>query len=279
MQEDKGAFLVRKNILPERRNLLSGLLLLVKLVFCKIRAKIREIRLCTGKKGIPRADLADLIRKNADIIELITIENLCSRLGININSHEVIIKYPPKLFDKQPLLMFYSEITVLSMLAKGMNAKNIFEIGTFEGNTSANIAYNVNDDAAIYTLDFSLYRLCANADAAVKYVESDARARSIVKILEGDSLEFDFSPFYNRMDIVYIDGGKTYKCVLSDSENAYRCVKNGGLIIWHDFLAFGKYHSVVASVAFDLCRKYHLKLSLIDGTRMVIAKKNYEDKP
>jgi len=236
-------------------------------------ARMRGIFLCAGKKEARVADFTDLIRKNTDMIELITVEGLCSKFGINISNSEVFIKYPPKLFDKQPLLMFYSEIIALSMLVKGMNAKNIFEIGTFEGNTSANIAYNVSDDAAIYTLDFPLYRLCAKADVAVKYVEKDIRAGKIVKILEGDSLEFDFSMFYNRIDIMYIDGGKTYRCVLSDSENAYRCVKSGGLIIWHDFLAFGKHYSAVASAAFELCRRYHLKLYLIDGTRMVVAKK------
>jgi len=265
---------VQKNNKFDKSNPVKEFLLLIKWAFCKIFNKTRQICLFAQSRSRYSANFSNLIRKNIDIIELITLESLCNRFGINISASQVIIRYPPKLLDKQPLLMFHSEITALTILAKSINAKKIFEIGTFEGNTAANLAYNVSDDTVIYTLDFPLYRLCAHGQANVKYVETDARAKSIVKVLKGDSLEFNFSPFYNQMDIMYIDGGKSYKCVLSDSENAYKCAKDGGFIIWHDFLVFDKYYSVVALVVFELCRRYHLKLYLIDGTRMVITKKS-----
>ena len=57
------------------------------------------------------------------------------------------------------------------------------------------------------------------------------------KIIEifGDSMNFDFSPYYQKMDMIYIDGSHAYAYISSDTKNAFKMLSPDGIIIWHDF--------------------------------------------
>src|ERR1044071_1525579 len=54
-------------------------------------------------------------------------------------------------FAREP--SFSLDILNLCMLCRGLNAKNIFEIGTFHGYTALHLAMNSPEDAVVYTLD------------------------------------------------------------------------------------------------------------------------------
>jgi hypothetical protein len=71
---------------------------------------------------------------------------------------------------------------------------------------------------------------------------------------------------------MFIDGNHNYRYVLSDSENAYKCVKRGGFIIWHDF-DHDHLHSVNAIINF--CKSNNFQLNYIDGTALAICKKSF----
>ena len=51
----------------------------------------------------------------------------------------------------------------------------------------------------------------------------------------GDSATFDFSPFYQEIDLIFIDGSHQYNYVKVDSENAFKMLRPGGVIIWDDY--------------------------------------------
>jgi predicted O-methyltransferase YrrM len=53
--------------------------------------------------------------------------------------------------------------------------------------------------------------------------------------LWGDSLTFEFTPYEETMDLVFIDGNRQYEYVNSDSQNARRMLRPGGLLVWHDY--------------------------------------------
>ena len=54
--------------------------------------------------------------------------------------------------------------------------------------------------------------------------------------LYGNSATFDFSPYENKMDFVFVDGAHTHGYILNDSEKALRLLKDGqGMILWHDY--------------------------------------------
>jgi predicted O-methyltransferase YrrM len=141
-----------------------------------------------------------------------------------------------------------SETFVINKLIKQYNPLAIFEIGTFNGLTTLNMAANSPEEAKIYTLDLPKDMLrsarlpLSSGDKA--FINKEASGDSFLgtgcekKItqLYGDSAAFDFSPFHNRMDFVFVDGSHAYEYALSDSHVALRLLRNGrGIILWHDY--------------------------------------------
>jgi predicted O-methyltransferase YrrM len=143
------------------------------------------------------------------------------------------------------------ELIVLTQLVVKHGPKRLFEIGTFDGRTTLNLAANAADDARVFTLDLPQEQMTAtalNVDAEEKTYINKATSGSRfigkeygLKItqLYGDSATFDFSPFENSMDFVFVDGSHTYEYVMNDSCVALRLLSNGrGVILWHDFNAW-----------------------------------------
>ena len=79
----------------------------------------------------------------------------------------------------------------------------------------------------------------------------DFKGKDVEKKIEqllGNSLNFDFSPYFGKMDIVFIDGAHHYEAVKSDTANALKMVRPGGFIIWHDFASYGDYNDVTRAI-------------------------------
>jgi predicted O-methyltransferase YrrM len=152
------------------------------------------------------------------------------------------------------------ELAYLALITKAVSPSNIFEIGTFRGRSALNFALNSPDSCRVYTLDLDPsctsvassascladQKLVAARDPGVDYRGKDV-SRKIVQLL-GDSRCFDFSSYFGRMDIVFVDGAHDYESVLSDTQNALRMVTVGGCILWHDFANYGDYNDVTRAV-------------------------------
>lgn len=93
------------------------------------------------------------------------------------------------------------ETRYICALVLGMKAEKIFEIGTYLGDTSVNLAYNADDNAKVYTLNLSQEK--SNFIVGKSITEHQEVAHKIIQLLE-DSKEFDFSPFYNQIDLMFI---------------------------------------------------------------------------
>ncbi|NQU73788.1 MAG: class I SAM-dependent methyltransferase [Candidatus Omnitrophica bacterium] len=146
----------------------------------------------------------------------------------------------------------FLETIVISELIKWYNPKNIFEIGTFNGRTTLSMAANCTEETKIYTLDLPKAKLNStklHIDSADKiYIDKENSGTKYlgttyedkISQLYGDSATFDFSPFYNKVDFIFIDGSHSYEYVLSDSEQALKLLRNKqGIIIWHDYALHG----------------------------------------
>jgi predicted O-methyltransferase YrrM len=59
--------------------------------------------------------------------------------------------------------------------------------------------------------------------------------RERIELVVGDSREIDFSNLYGTMGMVIVDGGHSYEVAKSDTENALRLVRSGGIIAWDDY--------------------------------------------
>ncbi len=133
-----------------------------------------------------------------------------------------------------------STLIFLCCLAKA-GFSPILEFGTFTGRTAYNLALNTPDK--IYTVDIG-----RNVDAGanisgLNYPEytpgelflQEQSMKDKIDLILGDSTKMDFSPFYGSMGLVVVDGGHSYEVAKSDTLNALRMVRPGGIIVWDDY--------------------------------------------
>ena len=163
------------------------------------------------------------------------------------------------------------ELNVINLLVKNYRPRRIFEIGTFDGRTTLNLAVHGDEDGSVFTLDLPPEK----AESAVlkdfwrdrKYVmkpESGSRFKSSpeaekITQLYGDSADFDFGPYYDSMDFIFIDGSHAAAYVENDTLTALKLLREGkGIIVWHDYRPL----SQVARVLNRMCRR----IDLLRGT-------------
>jgi predicted O-methyltransferase YrrM len=90
-----------------------------------------------------------------------------------------------------------------------------------------------------------------------------------IKQLYGDSARFDFSPYFNNIDMVFVDGAHSYDYVVNDSEIALKLIgSKKGIIVWHDSIL-----NEIADAIHYVLGKNQLKgsCSLIKGTTIAFA--------
>lgn len=136
-------------------------------------------------------------------------------------------------------------LSALLSIIKQTQAENIFEFGTFRGRTTLNIAVNLPDDAKIYTLDLPSDAVGSHSEFEDLYMSDELRRELLVgipkrtlnkiEIIQDNSMCLNFERFYNKMDIVFVDGGHTLDVIQSDSMNAIKMVRVGGYVIWDDY--------------------------------------------
>jgi len=150
------------------------------------------------------------------------------------------------------------ELIVLNSLVRTSGARSIFELGTFDGRTTRNLAANCAADGRVWTIDLpraSMESLEAPIHAhEEKYVDkaqSGTRYRgtpeeSRIEQLYGDSGSYDFSRFKDAIDFVFVDASHAYKYVINDSLVALQMLRaGGGTIAWHDY---GRWDGVTRAV-------------------------------
>ena len=125
----------------------------------------------------------------------------------------------------------------------------IFEIGTFDGRTTLHFAINTPQTTSIHTLDLpheELKNVKLNLDegdeqlvnkTTFKIGENFINHSEKGKITQhlADSANFDYTPFSKAIDVFFIDGAHSYDYIKSDTENAMTCIKDNGIILWHDY--------------------------------------------
>lgn len=141
------------------------------------------------------------------------------------------------------------ELNCILMLIATANARKVVEIGTYDGNTTLNMALNLRADGHVVTIDLPVDK---SADLAL-VVDSDQErnvtdrtrvgeqfrnnpvARSRIHQVFGDSAVLDFSTLGGPFDFAFIDGCHAYNYVKSDTEKVMSVMQPGGVIVWHDY--------------------------------------------
>lgn len=127
------------------------------------------------------------------------------------------------------------ELTVIASLVKGRSPKHVFEIGTFDGRTTLNMAINL-EGVEMHTIDLPMGTPGAPEGKLPGQLIRDRIERGEIKQLFGNTLEFDFSPWYGTQDLVFVDAGHGYVNALADTKTALKLVQGReGMVVWHDY--------------------------------------------
>ena len=174
----------------------------------------------------------------------------------NLRSARVVTEHLPGEGINTPL----DELVTLALVTHAVRPRKIFEIGTFRGRTALNFALNSPAECVIHTMDLPPEGRDALA-AGASEADQGIIARSLTGIdyqgrdgsekirqLYGDSTQFDFGPYLGQMDLVFVDGAHHYEAACSDTQNALKMVRPGGVILWHDFANYGDYNDVTRAV-------------------------------
>jgi predicted O-methyltransferase YrrM len=141
------------------------------------------------------------------------------------------------------------ELLTLNSLVRAQAPRRIFEIGTFNGRTTLNLALNA-PEAEVFTLDLPAEaadqtalavderekKWVRKASIGDQFRGAPEAARARITQLLGDSATFDYGPYENSVDFVFVDGSHEYRYVLNDTRRAFSLLRDGrGTIVWHDY--------------------------------------------
>ena len=170
------------------------------------------------------------------------------------------------------------ELNCILMAMREVNAKKVIEVGTFNGNTTLNIAANLPEDGQVVTLDLpvdehmdyalniqdGLRNVTDRQVVGQQFLDSPVSGR--VKQVFGDSATLDWNTFGGPFDLAFIDGCHDYNYVKSDTDNALKVVRPGGAILWHDYAQMDG-----VSRAVDEYQGKVDRLCAIEGARIAIG--------
>ncbi len=144
----------------------------------------------------------------------------------------------------------YEGLVHLTSLARALDAKTIFEIGTYNGLTALALASNL-PSSVVHTLGLAPDERRAEAERIVSHY--------------GDSAAFDFSPFRRRCDLVYVDGSHSAEYVANDTRAAFDIVSRAGAIVWDDY-----WRQIPEVAAFLHGLQQQAPLYRLPGSRLVV---------
>lgn len=176
------------------------------------------------------------------------------------------------------LSTYAADLVNLCVLSRILQPSIVFEVGTSRGLTALHFALNA-PAARVFTLDLPIDRpvtpqlrttlmdswhIRGTAEATGEHVFDGRPEAERIERLYGDSATFDFSRWHGQVDLFFIDGAHSYEYVRSDTDNALRCVRPGGVIAWHDFGRAGV--NGVSRVVLEMGRAGHQPFAVPGGS-------------
>lgn len=143
------------------------------------------------------------------------------------------------------------EILNLAAVTRLLRPKRIFEIGTYNGRTTAVFILNASPDCEVFTLD-----LPPQTDSLAEYLPTDIglvqdrRPEGYLKRaglgeryqqIYCDSMAFDPEPFRDTVDLGFIDGAHAEKFVRNDTMKMAVMISPSGYVFWHDYGGRGSF--------------------------------------
>ena len=164
--------------------------------------------------------------------------------------------------------MAFDELVYLARAVRVLKPTTIFEIGTYNGLTTAVFILNSEPTARIFTLDLppdSSTTSVLSGDGSLvasRQLLSTTKALGLSRYTQllCDSMQFDPTPFAGTVDIGLIDAAHDLPHVENDTIKMAQMMAPSGMMFWHDYGGKGMLRPL-ASYLENLAKKrplYHI---------------------
>jgi predicted O-methyltransferase YrrM len=158
-----------------------------------------------------------------------------------------------------------TDFALLQLLCRRYSVETYLEIGTWRGESAANVAPYVKE---VFTLNLPDQTLL-DMGMSQAYIASHrffSKDLANVSHLFGDSATFDWTPYKQKCDLIFIDGDHSTEAVERDTRTALGLRKSEkSILVWHDAKSDGEYprYEVLLGIYRALPAAMHDKLYLV----------------
>lgn len=169
-----------------------------------------------------------------------------------------------------------TDIALLKALCEQRENCDYFEIGSWRGESIANVAKAANSCTSLTLSEEEMKDFGFGENFAKVH---GFYSKDIDKLVThySDSMKFDFSKLGKKFDVIFVDGSHTYEGVLSDTKNVLKLLKDkNSVIVWHDF-AFGvedTRFSVFKAILDAVPKEKHKNLYRVSNTMCAVYMEN-----
>ena len=186
----------------------------------------------------------------------------------------------------------FFETVIICLLCKNVVPHNVLEFGTFNGRTTVNMASNIPAGSQIITVDlpkkdmnktkFKLEGISEEDEhdelgyvgKTTKLYMRHALYRKKIKQLWMDTAIFPADDYLKYFDFIFVDASHTYDNCKNDSITAFKCIKEGGFILWHDYNGWPGVTKALDEIFVEMKDKEYRWIN-IKGTSMVLYYADY----
>ena len=127
------------------------------------------------------------------------------------------------------------DLVLLKGLAKTFRGGEYFEIGTWRGESVANVA---STGITCTTFNLSDEQLAQRniSEKIIKLQGFYSKNYSAINHVYGDTRLFDFKSLNKKFDLIFIDGDHNFATVRNDTAKMFELLKDeNSIIVWHDY--------------------------------------------
>jgi predicted O-methyltransferase YrrM len=128
-----------------------------------------------------------------------------------------------------------SDHFLLMNLAANIKGCKYFEIGTWRGESVANVAAHAAHCTTLNLSDEQM-RAAGMSEEYISLIGFFSNQLPNVTHLRGDTSDFDFAGLNKKYDLIFIDGDHHHEMVKNDTQKVFaHLVHERSVVVWHDY--------------------------------------------
>lgn len=158
-----------------------------------------------------------------------------------------------------------TDFAFLQLLCTKYKVETYLEIGTWRGESVANVAPYVKEAYTMNLPDQTLQKM-GQSQAYIDSHRFFSKDLSNVTHLFGDSTTYDWKSFEGACDLIFIDGDHSTEGVFKDTQTALRLrKKESSILVWHDAKSDAEYprYEVLLGIYSALPKEMHRHIYLV----------------